>query len=76
MNHKFIPKKYLKEKYYFTHSYYCVPNDKRDIHTITSYFGKKFCSSLVRRNIIGTQFHPEKSGKHGLEIIKNLKNIL
>ena len=31
---------------------------------------------MVKKNIIGTQFHPEKSGKSGLEIIKKLKNIL
>ena len=76
MNHRFIPQNVLKDKYYFTHSYYCSPKDKKVIHTNTSYFGKTFCSSLVKKNIIGTQFHPEKSGESGLEIIKKLKNIL
>tara|TARA_X000000950_G_scaffold283388_1_gene384110 strand:+ start:416 stop:1057 length:642 start_codon:yes stop_codon:yes gene_type:complete len=76
INHRFIPEKVLKENYYFTHSFYCSPKDKEVIHTNTSYFGKSFCSSLVKKNIIGTQFHPEKSGKSGLEIIKKLKNIL
>ena len=75
-NHKFIPENVLKDKYYFTHSFYCSPNDKKIVHTNTFYSGKYFCSSLVKKNIIGTQFHPEKSGKAGLEIIKNLKNIL
>ena len=76
INHRFIPENVLKDKYYFTHSYYCSPKDKKVIHTNTSYFGKSFCSSMVKKNIIGTQFHPEKSGKSGLEIIKKLKNIL
>ncbi len=76
INHNFIPENISKKKYYFTHSYYCSPNDKNIIHTNTSYCGKIFCSSLVKKNIIGTQFHPEKSGKSGLDIIKNLKNII
>ena len=76
INHRFIPENVLKDKYYFTHSFYCSPNDKKVIHTNTSYFNKIFCSSIVKKNIIGTQFHPEKSGKSGLEIFKKLKNIL
>jgi imidazole glycerol-phosphate synthase subunit HisH len=76
LNNKFIPENVLRDKYYFTHSFYCSPKDKKVIHTNTSYSDKIFCSSLVKRNIIGTQFHPEKSGKSGLEIIKNLKNII
>jgi glutamine amidotransferase len=76
LNHKFIPENVLKEKYYFTHSFYCSPNDKKVIHTNTSYSENLFCSSLVKKNIIGTQFHPEKSGKSGLEIIKKLRNVL
>ena len=76
INHKFIPEYVINDKYYFTHSFYCSPKDKKVIHTNTSYFGKSFCSSMVKKNIIGTQFHPEKSGKSGLEIIKKLKNIL
>jgi imidazole glycerol-phosphate synthase subunit HisH len=76
INHGFIPEIVLKDKYYFTHSFYCSPKDKKVIHTNTSYFRKSFCSSVVKKNIIGTQFHPEKSGKSGLEIIKKLKNIL
>lgn len=76
LNNKFIPENVLRDKYYFTHSFYCSPKDKKVIHTNTSYSDKIFCSSLVKKNIIGTQFHPEKSGKSGLEIIKNLKNII
>ena len=76
INHRFIPENILKDKYYFTHSFYCSPKDKKVIHTNTPYFGKNFCSSLVKRNIVGTQFHPEKSGKSGLEIIKKLKDFL
>ena len=76
INHNFIPKILLNEKYYFTHSFYCDPTNKKDIHTETYYAGKNFCSSIIKKQIIGTQFHPEKSGKSGLEIIKNLKNTI
>ena len=76
INHSFIPKKNLDQKYYFTHSFYCEPKNKEDVHTNTLYSGKLFCSSVVRNKIIGTQFHPEKSGYAGLEIIKNLKHFI
>ncbi len=76
INHNFIQKKNLNQKYYFTHSFYCEPKNKQDIHTKTFYAGKQFCSSVIHKKIIGTQFHPEKSGLAGLDIIKNLKNFI
>lgn len=56
--------------YYFVHSYHFVPKNKNNIATITNYCGS-FVSSVVRDNIIGTQFHPEKSQKAGFKLIKN-----
>ncbi len=54
---------------YFVHSYY-LNTDERYILTKTNY-GIEFTSGVMRDNIIGFQFHPEKSGSVGLEIIKN-----
>ncbi len=71
----FLPKNLFKNKYYFTHSFYCKPQDDNDIHAITNYGRLKFCSSVVKKNIVGTQFHPEKSGKAGLKILKQLIKI-
>ncbi len=56
--------------FYFNHSYYCVPTDTNDILTITEY-GLRYASSVVRGNIFGVQFHPEKSQTVGLQLLKN-----
>ena len=59
--------------FYFVHSYYCEPNDKKNSSS-NSNFGKfTFCSSILHKNIESYQFHPEKSGKNGLKIYNNIK---
>ncbi len=55
---------------YFVHSLYPVPKDKKIVCTTTQY-GTTFTSSIVSKNIYGTQFHPEKSGDVGIKILKN-----
>ncbi len=59
---------------YFVHSYEFVPNDKNVISATTEYSTKVVCS-VEKENIFGTQFHPEKSDKIGLKIIKNFIDI-
>ena len=69
---KIIPKKdsIFNESYmYFVNSYYVVPENKSIIATETDYYNK-FTSAIQKNNITATQFHPEKSGKLGLEILK------
>lgn len=63
-----------KANFYFVHSYYAEPDDKSLIAADTEY-GILFCSVLVRGNLIGTQFHPEKSGETGLKIYGNFINL-
>lgn len=63
------------EQYYFVHSYRVSYNDKDEalapfIHTLTRYGSEQFVSSVRRGNIFGTQFHPEKSGSAGLDLLK------
>jgi glutamine amidotransferase/cyclase len=58
------------EKFYFVHSYHVVPGDDGVVLTTTDY-GCAFVSSIQIGNIIATQFHPEKSGRSGLKILKN-----
>jgi glutamine amidotransferase len=55
---------------YFVHSLYPVPVDKKIVCTQTEY-GTTFTSAIATKNIYGTQFHPEKSGDIGLQILKN-----
>lgn len=57
-------------RFYFVHSYHVVCNDTRDILT-TSDYGCVFHSSLAHSNILGVQFHPEKSHKFGMQLLKN-----
>ena len=59
---------------YFVHSYYVVPNDKKVILSTTQYGGIEYCSSVIKNNVFACQFHPEKSGQHGLDIYKKFLN--
>ena len=59
---------------YFVHSYEFIPNDKNVISATTDYSTKIVCS-VEKENLFGTQFHPEKSDKIGLQIIQNFINI-
>jgi len=59
---------------YFVHSYEFIPKDKNVISSTTDYSSNIVCS-IEKENIFGTQFHPEKSDKFGLQIIENFINI-
>ena len=59
---------------YFVHSYEFIPEDKNIISATTDYSTNIVCS-VEKENIFGTQFHPEKSDKLGLKIIKNFISI-
>jgi glutamine amidotransferase len=56
--------------FYFVHSYFVEPEDKSIILTKTDY-GEEFVSGIVKDNVIGIQFHPERSGEVGLQLLKN-----
>jgi glutamine amidotransferase len=59
---------------YFVHGYHVVPDDENVIATTTDY-GGPFVSSVWRDNVVATQFHPEKSQKVGLQILKNFAEM-
>ena len=63
-----------KTSFYFVHSYFVKPVDKNIVATQTDY-GIDFCSSIQKDNIVATQFHPEKSQKWGLQILKNFVEL-
>ncbi len=56
--------------FYFVHSFYCALADPRLVATTTDY-GIIFPSALIRDNLAAVQFHPEKSGRHGLRLLSN-----
>jgi len=57
-------------RFYFVHSYYVVPDNTADTAATTDY-AATFTSAAARDNIFATQFHPEKSQKAGLTLLKN-----
>jgi len=59
---------------YFVHSYEFIPSDKNVISATTDYSTNIVCS-VEKENLFGTQFHPEKSDKIGLQIIENFINL-
>lgn len=58
------------KSFYFVHSYYIEAAESTDVIG-TSDYGIDFCASVARDNVMATQFHPEKSGEWGLQILKN-----
>lgn len=58
------------ERYYFVHSYYVKCQDQEHIVATTEY-GIQFDSIIQKDNIVGMQFHPEKSHRFGMKILKN-----
>jgi glutamine amidotransferase len=59
-----------ESRYYFVHSYYVSCNDSDDI-LMTTQYGNEFVSSFQKNNIIGCQFHPEKSHRFGIQLFSN-----
>ena len=59
---------------YFVHSYYLHAEDENDIATVTNY-GIDFHSAVGKNNVFATQFHPEKSGDVGLQILRNFASM-
>jgi glutamine amidotransferase len=58
------------EAFYFVHSYYPEPEERRDLIGETDY-GTRFCSVAGRENLVAVQFHPEKSSRAGLKLYGN-----
>ncbi|MBI4950293.1 MAG: imidazole glycerol phosphate synthase subunit HisH [Deltaproteobacteria bacterium] len=60
--------------FYFVHSYYAAPEDAAVTLTRTGY-GVSFTSSIAKDNVFACQFHPEKSQKAGLAVLKNFSSM-
>ena len=57
-------------RFYFVHSYHVVCNNESNI-AATTHYGHEFTCSIFKGNIYGVQFHPEKSHKFGMQLLKN-----
>lgn len=62
-------------RFYFVHSYYVVCRSEADV-LATSRHGREFVSAVQKDNVMGTQFHPEKSHKFGMRLLKNFVEII
>jgi glutamine amidotransferase len=61
-------------RFYFTHSYYLHCNNQENI-LATSFYGHEFTCGIVDKNIMGVQFHPEKSHIFGKQLLTNFINM-
>lgn len=59
---------------YFVHSYYCAPQDADAVAARTEFIAL-YCSAVAKGNVMGVQFHPEKSGAVGLRILDNFARL-
>ena len=57
--------------FYFVHSYYVSADNASDVAGITEYGSFEFVSTVAGKNLFATQFHPERSGETGLQLLKN-----
>ncbi len=74
-NHPFLDGVPQSSHFYFDHSYYCQPENSSEVIGLTEY-GIEFPSVVGRENILGVQFHPEKSSTSGLQILKNFADYV
>ena len=63
-----------RSRFYFVHSYYVACTDSHDVLAQTCH-GFNFTSALQRGRLFGTQFHPEKSHRYGMMILKNFAEM-
>ncbi len=68
----FFPSLACPGDFYFVHSYHLLPDDEKNILTKTHFGKETFSSSVISKNILGVQFHPEKSGAKGKTLISEI----
>jgi glutamine amidotransferase len=61
-------------RFYFVHSYHVVCNNHQDI-LATTYYGMDITAAFSQNNVYGTQFHPEKSHRFGMDLMKNFIDL-
>ena len=65
-------KRFSNKDFYFVHSFEVLPKNKKNIIATTNYHNRQIVSIIKKENVIGIQFHPEKSRSQGLEILKKI----
>lgn len=62
-------------RFYFVHSYHVVCEEAEDVEALAHY-GLPFVAAIARGNVMGVQFHPEKSHQHGMQLFRNFLQIV
>lgn len=57
-------------RFYFAHSYYCLPDDKTQV-AATTHYGQSIAVAMAKESVFACQFHPEKSANSGLQLLTN-----
>ncbi len=73
-NHSLLRDMLGQPRFYFVHSYHVVCENPENILGVTDY-GMEFTSAVVRDNVFGVQYHPEKSHKFGMKLLQNFAEI-
>lgn len=72
LNSKNIPLSLSNQSFYFVHSYYFNTSSEDNDFADCNYGGHKICAMVKHKNILGVQFHPEKSGPAGLKFLEEI----
>lgn len=77
---KTLKKKYSllvgEKKYYFVHSFCAHAKKRNDVIAVCKFRNSQFDSVVMKNNVFGTQFHPEKSGEQGVKFLKKVINLV
>jgi glutamine amidotransferase len=69
-----IPDSPEEKRFYFTHTYHAVCANETDV-LATAHYGYPFAAAFAKGNVYGVQFHPEKSHRFGMEVIRNFLSL-
>ena len=67
-----VQKDLFDKSFYFIHSYIAQLDDQKNLLGYSNYYDLSVPAIIHSENILGCQFHPEKSGKNGLKLLKNI----
>jgi glutamine amidotransferase len=70
---KLFEKMYKEPRFYFVHAFHLQLENRNDC-LVTSKYGYNFAAGIEQENILGVQFHPEKSHKYGMKLLENFYN--
>lgn len=63
------------DTFYFVHSYHCMPSDPAHLLAVVDHGGNSITAAVKRDNLMGVQFHPERSGTAGLRFLDRFVNL-